>query len=72
MTVDNSGFCGKIMLLKGNDEEDIFPLRQSEQGRVKALRDEGEVSRFISLSRGVTRFVSVIGRTKMPRFGGDN
>lgn len=50
MTVDNSGFCGKIMLLKGNDEEEFFSLRQSEQGRVKALRIEGKKGRFISLS----------------------
>lgn len=58
------------MLFKGDDEEETVPLRQSEQGRVKALRNEGSVSRFISLSRGVTRFVPVIGRTKMPRLPG--
>ena len=66
-TVDKSGFCGKIIPIKGNDEEEIVLLRQSEQGMVKALCDEGSVSRFISLSRGVTRFVPVIGRAKMPR-----
>ena len=58
------------MLFKSDDEEEIFPLRQSEQGRVKALRDEGKVSRFISLSRGVTRFVRVKRQAKMPRFAG--
>ena len=71
-TVDKSGFCGKIIPFKGDDEEETVPLRQSEQGKVKALRNESPVSRFISLSRGVTRPVPVTGRAKMPPHGEDN